>query len=99
MWLMWEVYNCHPNISIVSQNIFWFFFIVIGIPHPTFGEVPKAFVVKRSNKDVTEKEIQDFVADKVAPFKKLEGGVTFLDAIPKNNTGKIMRRTLKEKYC
>lgn len=72
---------------------------MIGIPHPQFGEVPRAFVVKKPHQEVSETEIQDFVADKVAPFKKIAGGVHFLDAIPKNNTGKIMRRTLKEKYC
>lgn len=34
---------------------------------------------------------------KVSPQKKLRGGVIFIDAIPKNPTGKILRRVLKEK--
>lgn len=72
---------------------------VVGAPHPVSGEVPRAFVVKHEGVEVTEKELQDFVADKVAPFKRLDGGVRFLPAIPKNATGKIMRRQIKEEHC
>jgi 4-coumarate--CoA ligase len=72
---------------------------VIGIPHPCNGESPRAFVVKKQNTELTEKEIQDFVAAKVAVYKRLEGGVTFLETIPKNASGKILRRKLKEDYC
>lgn len=69
---------------------------VIGKPHSTFGEVPLAFVVKKAEVEVTEKEIREFIADKVAPYKRLEGGVRFIDSIPKTASGKILRRTLKE---
>ena len=37
-----------------------------------------------------------FIADKVAPYKKLEGGVKFIDEIPKAPSGKILRRKLKD---
>lgn len=72
---------------------------VVGAPHPKYGEIPRAFVVRRPGSNVTEQEIKDYVASKVAKYKKLEGGVIFLDAIPKNASGKILRRQLKEKYC
>lgn len=71
---------------------------VVGTAHATFGEVPRAFIVKKEGVNVSEKELQDFVADKVAPYKKLAGGVTFIKTIPKNSTGKIMRRQIKEEY-
>ena len=42
-----------------------------------------------------EKEIQDWLAQKVASHKKLRGGVKFVDEIPKSASGKILRRVLK----
>lgn len=73
---------------------------VVGAPHPISGEVPRAFVVRREGvTDVTEDELKEYVAKKVAPFKRLEGGVRFLANIPKNSTGKIMRRQIKEEHC
>lgn len=69
---------------------------VIGVPHPEFGEVPKAFVVKRDDaKDVSESEIAKFVNDQVSSFKRLRGGVTFITEIPKLPSGKILRMKLK----
>jgi 4-coumarate--CoA ligase len=48
---------------------------------------------------VTEQELKDFVAKNVAHYKELEGGVTFLDAIPRHKNGGILRKLLFEKYC
>jgi acyl-coenzyme A synthetase/AMP-(fatty) acid ligase len=42
------------------------------------------------------KEIQDWIAARVNPYKKLRGGVIFTDVIPKSPSGKILRRELKE---
>lgn len=72
---------------------------VVGVKHDKYGEAPRAFVIKRPESQVTEQDIQEFVAKKVSEFKRLEGGVQFLDSIPKNATGKIMRREIKLKYC
>lgn len=44
----------------------------------------------------SEKEIIDFVADKVAPHKRLRGGVRFVQEIPKSVSGKLLRRMLKD---
>ena len=68
---------------------------MIGIPHPSSGELPKAIVVKKGQ--ITEKEVADFVATRAAPYKKLRGGVEFVDQIPKNPSGKILRRELRER--
>ncbi|CAG9101518.1 unnamed protein product [Plutella xylostella] len=71
---------------------------VIGIPHEFYGETPKAFLITKPNAQVTEKEIQDFVASKVAAFKKIEE-VQFVKEIPKTSSGKIMRRELKKMHA
>jgi acyl-CoA synthetase (AMP-forming)/AMP-acid ligase II len=66
---------------------------VIGSPDEEAGELPKAFIVKRS--DVTAEEIMEYVAGKVAPHKKIRL-VEFTDQIPKSASGKILRRILVE---
>ena len=69
---------------------------VIGLPEIGEGEVPKAFVVKRDC-DLTEDEVYAFVSGQVACYNNLEGGVEFIQEIPKSISGKILRITLKEK--
>ena len=69
---------------------------VIGIPDDKAGELPRAYIVKKSGISVFKDDIINFVDTKVAPHKKLKGGVVFLDAIPKSNTGKLLRRELKK---
>uniref|UniRef100_K3X768 AMP-dependent synthetase/ligase domain-containing protein n=1 Tax=Globisporangium ultimum (strain ATCC 200006 / CBS 805.95 / DAOM BR144) TaxID=431595 RepID=K3X768_GLOUD len=61
-------------------------------------EVPKAYVVLKDKSNaakITAEEIMEFVADRVAPFKKVRQ-VEFTDAIPKSPTGKTLRRQLQE---
>nr|XP_022913349.1 4-coumarate--CoA ligase 2-like [Onthophagus taurus] len=71
---------------------------VIGIPDEYNGELPKAFVVKKKEANVDVEKLQEFVASKVARHKHLKGGVVFVESIPKNDSGKILRRKLKELY-
>lgn len=68
---------------------------VVGIPDSLAGEIPKAFVVLKPNHKLTEKQIYDVVAKKLVKYKRLEGGVVFLESIPRNAAGKIMRNELK----
>jgi acyl-CoA synthetase (AMP-forming)/AMP-acid ligase II len=67
---------------------------VVPMPDEEAGEVPKAFVVKRG--EVSESELMTWVADRVAPYKKLRA-VEMLDLIPKSPSGKILRRVLVER--
>ncbi|XP_068626798.1 luciferin 4-monooxygenase-like [Battus philenor] len=69
---------------------------VIGRPDDFTGELPTAFIVKKPNINVTETEITEYVAKKVSPWKRLHGGVIFVKEIPKNASGKILRRKLRE---
>ena len=68
---------------------------MIGVPDLKAGELPKAFVVRHG--DVTADDIVKFVAARVAPHKKLRGGVEFIDQIPKSPSGKILRRFLRSR--
>jgi 4-coumarate--CoA ligase len=70
---------------------------VIGIPDDEVGELPKAYIVLKADQKIEALEIADWLAERVAPTKKLRGGIEFIDAIPKNASGKILRRVLKEK--
>lgn len=71
---------------------------VVGIADERQGEVPKAFVVVREGHNVKAEDVTKFVEERVAPYKRIKE-VMFMDAIPKNPSGKILRRVLKEKYC
>ena len=66
---------------------------VIGVPDDEAGEVPKAFVV--ASGAVSPGEIMEWVAGQVAGFKQVRQ-VEFLEQIPKNPSGKVLRRVLVE---
>lgn len=68
---------------------------VIGVPDDLVGELPLAFVVKADD-NLTEDEVIQFVAKSASPAKRLHGGVRFIKEIPKNPSGKILRRELRE---
>ncbi|KAJ7492378.1 phenylacetyl-CoA ligase [Mycena latifolia] len=81
---------------------------VVGIADEYSGEVPLAFVVlreetlKRVSTNPSEGEklkvaLKKHVADAKIAYKQLAGGVVFIDAIPKNPSGKILRRVLRDK--
>jgi acyl-CoA synthetase (AMP-forming)/AMP-acid ligase II len=64
---------------------------VIPCPDDEAGEIPKAFVVLKG--ETTPEELLEFVADRVAPHKKIRL-LEFTDKIPKSPSGKILRRVL-----
>ena len=67
---------------------------VVPKPDPNAGEIPRAFVVLRPNARADADELMRFVEERVAGYKKVRT-VDFVDEIPKNPSGKILRRVLK----
>ncbi len=68
---------------------------VIGVPDKDFGQRLKAYVVPRSGESVSEDEIKDYVKANLARYK-VPREVEFLDELPRNATGKVLKRELKE---
>ncbi len=68
---------------------------VIGITNDEGEEIPKAFVVLQAGAELDEEGVMAFVAEHVAPYKKVRR-VQFTDAIPKSSSGKILRKDLRE---
>lgn len=81
------VLRTHPDIADAA---------VIGVPDARCGEVPRAFVVLKDKHSATEENIQNYMKGKVSEFKELKGGVRFINQIPRNATGKILRISLKD---
>jgi 4-coumarate--CoA ligase len=68
---------------------------VIGVPDDEAGEIPAAYVVLKPGQEATAADIQSFVAENVASYKQIRI-LTFVDAIPKSASGKILRRVLRD---
>ncbi len=92
----------HPQIINVA---------VIGVPVADgTGEVPRAYVVRKpklengaaatygvaEDKEVSEEEIKEFMISKLSRYKALDGGVQFVDTIPRNASGKVLKTKLRE---
>ncbi|HPE67261.1 MAG TPA: AMP-dependent synthetase, partial [Synergistales bacterium] len=80
------ILHTHPA---VSQAV------VVGMPHPVNGEVPKAFIQLREGMQVTSREIIDFCKKHLAHFK-VPRSVEFMESFPLSSTGKVLRRMLKQ---
>jgi acyl-CoA synthetase (AMP-forming)/AMP-acid ligase II len=69
----------------------------IGVPDPEWGQEPRAMVVLKKGQTATPEEIMDFCKGKLAGFKRPKS-VVFIDCLPRNQMGKLLRKELREKY-
>jgi acyl-CoA synthetase (AMP-forming)/AMP-acid ligase II len=78
----------HPKVEDVA---------VIGVPDETWGEEPMAIVITKKGEKATEEEIMEHCREHLASFKRPRS-VVFVDELPRNPMGKVIKRELREKY-
>jgi long-chain acyl-CoA synthetase len=83
-----RVLQTHPAIYEVA---------VIGVPSEKWGEEVKAVAVLKAGESVSAKELIDFCEGKIAGFKKPKS-VEFVEKLPRNLTGKILKKELRERF-
>jgi 4-coumarate--CoA ligase len=60
-------------------------------------ELPRFYVVRRGTTTLTPDEIYKYSAERLATYKRLDGGIILVDSTPKTPSGKILKRILREK--
>jgi fatty-acyl-CoA synthase len=70
----------------------------IGVDDKDFGQRLRAFVVLRSGEELSAEEVQAFVKENLARYK-VPRDVIFLDELPRNPTGKVLKRELRARHA
>lgn len=70
---------------------------IIGIPDERWGEIAKAFIVLNPNYTLKKRELTTYAKGKIADYK-IPQSVEFVDALPRNSSGKVLKRVLREPY-
>jgi long-chain acyl-CoA synthetase len=83
-----NVLMAHPQVADIA---------VIGVPDEKWGETVKALVVTQKGDDVSERELIDYCRERLAHYK-CPTSVDWVDAIPRNPSGKILKTELREPY-
>jgi acyl-CoA synthetase (AMP-forming)/AMP-acid ligase II len=83
-----NVLSSHPDVADVA---------VIGVPDEKWGETVMAVVVRREGSQLTEEELVEWSKDRIAGFKRPRS-VAFADELPRNPSGKLLKRVLREPY-
>jgi long-chain acyl-CoA synthetase len=85
-----ETMTAHPAVARAAA---------FGLPHKDKGEIPAAAVELHDGSLASENELLDWCRQSLAPYKAPRR-IWILDSgtLPRNHTGKVMRRTLRERY-
>ena len=83
-----DVLHSHPGVAEVA---------IIGVPDERWGETPLAVVVRNAGSNVSEADLIAFARTRLAGYK-CPSRVEFTDALPRNPTGKVLRRALREPH-
>jgi acyl-CoA synthetase (AMP-forming)/AMP-acid ligase II len=83
-----DVLYSHPKIEDAA---------IIGIPDAKWGQVPRAIVVLKKREASTPEEIMEFCKSELAGFKRPRS-VIFVDSLPRNQMGKVLKKELRETY-
>jgi acyl-CoA synthetase (AMP-forming)/AMP-acid ligase II len=83
-----NVLHSHPKVEEAA---------VIGVPDPEWGQEPRAVIVLKKGKAATSEEIIEYCRSKLSGFKRPRS-VVFLDSLPRNPMGKVLRKKLREEY-
>ena len=71
---------------------------MFGLPDPRVQELVTAVVVKKGGSGLTEDDLIEFVNQRVNQYQKIRGGLKFVDSIPRNPQGKILKPNLKKLF-
>jgi acyl-CoA synthetase (AMP-forming)/AMP-acid ligase II len=83
-----NVLHSHPKVEEAA---------VIGVPDPEWGQEPRAVVVLKKGKAANSEEIIEYCRSKLSGFKRPRS-VVFIDSLPRNPMGKVLRKKLREEY-
>lgn len=61
------------------------------------SELPGAFIVTRPGAALTETDVREFTRERLARYKQLDGGIRFMDQLPRNANGKVMKNELRQR--
>jgi acyl-CoA synthetase (AMP-forming)/AMP-acid ligase II len=71
---------------------------IIGVPDPKWGETVCALIVPKQGVTLTDADVVSFVQERLASYKKPRH-VVFMDSLPRNPSGKVLKRELRERFA